>query len=228
MRTITKFGILISLIMFFLTSACAQSQSTAQMNIDPDPQEESTEETVVKMLDLENIAPPDTATEPPPPTTTFTKEPSPTTSDDTPPDDSSATVIPSPTKSCTDKAELVNHLTLRNNTILLTNHSYGKIWLVKNVGTCTWTTEYSLVFMDGEIMQSPERIQLEANIDPGETIELRIPVIAPDEEGEYQASWILQNEFGNPFGIGEGSDQPLAIQVVVHQAPPPKEDEECP
>jgi hypothetical protein len=82
--------------------------------------------------------------------------------------------------------------------------------------------------MDGTTMQSPEKIQLETDIAPGETVELRIPLTAPDEEGEYQASWMLNNEFGNPFGIGEKSDQPLGIHVFVRQSPPPKEESECP
>jgi hypothetical protein len=228
MRTYTKLGIAISLTMFLITSACAQSPTDKQENIQPETKSESTEAEVVKVLDLEDIAPQDTATVPAPPTSGLPEEPSPTSTNSSVPDNPPITVSPSPTKSCTDEAELVRHLSIRNNTILLTNQAYGKVWLVKNVGTCTWTTEYSLVFVDGNTMQSPEKMQLTEDIAPGGTIELRISLIAPDEEGEYQARWMLNDEFGNPFGIGDESDQPLAVHVFVRQSPPPKEESECP
>jgi hypothetical protein len=59
---------------------------------------------------------------------------------------------PQPTPSCTNRAELIKHLTIFDNAALDAGQAFAKIWRIKNTGTCVWTTDYALAFYSGEQM----------------------------------------------------------------------------
>jgi hypothetical protein len=126
----------------------------------------------------------------------------------------SETKIPSPT-SCTNQAEFIKSLTINDNTVLEGNQSFTKIWRIENVGTCTWSTSYSLVFSSGETMGGALSNPLLQEVKPGETIDLRLDLIAPSYAQPYTGNWMFQDPAGNQFGVGGQSNQPLAVTIVV-------------
>jgi len=129
---------------------------------------------------------------------------------------------PSPTTQlCENKAEFVNSLSLAENSKLKPGELVAKVWRIKNSGTCTWTTGYSLVFVSGNSFSSPEMIALPNSVAPGESVDLRVNVSSPQTYGKYSGTWMLQDEFGDKFGVGEQADQPLliAIEVIAPQLP---------
>lgn len=133
-----------------------------------------------------------------------------------------ATIETSPTPSCTNIAEFVKDISLPANVAIHSEQSYGKIWQIKNVGTCTWTTRYALQFAGGDPLKSPEVVYLQQEVKPGETIDLKITIIGPINANTYNSYWMLQDEMGNRFGVGTGQE-PLVITVVV-----PKVIKPCP
>ncbi len=54
---------------------------------------------------------------------------------------------------------------------------------------------------------------------PGETVDLRVNLIAPSEPGTFTGNWVLSEPGGVIFGIGELGEDPLKIVIQVKPAP---------
>ena len=76
---------------------------------------------------------------------------------------------------------------------------FRKTWRVKNTGTCTWTSDYSFVFVSGDQM-SGQNIYVPANVAPGQTVDLSVDLIAPNGEGTYRGYWQMRTPYGYNFG----------------------------
>lgn len=98
----------------------------------------------------------------------------------------------------------------------------GKVWRVQNSGDCTWTTDYRLVFSQGEVMSTGETFPFPGSVPPGATVDLRFPLVAPLKPGEYSGYWMLQAPNGEPFGVGPQGNEPLVAQIVVRDPNAPK------
>ncbi len=128
------------------------------------------------------------------------------------------TTIPSPeptTVACTLRGGDVVDVGVVDLARLVEGQVFDKIWRITNLGTCTWSTEYSLVFAGGEAMNGPDAVPLDRAVGPGESIDLRLRLNAPEGIGIFSGEWMLQNEAGEQFGIGEDGDQPLVVRVDV-------------
>jgi hypothetical protein len=71
--------------------------------------------------------------------------------------------------------------------------SFTKIWRLKNIGTCTWTTSYALVFVSGERFSAPAAVSIPTNVGPGQTVDLAVNMTAPNQSGHYRGFWKLRN-----------------------------------
>ena len=92
---------------------------------------------------------------------------------DTPrPEASPTLVLPTdtPTPACTDMVFLVYDVTVPDNTRMPPDRQFAKAWRLKNAGTCTWTTGYTLVFDSGAQMGGPASQPLTGDVLPGATI----------------------------------------------------------
>jgi uncharacterized protein YkwD len=54
-----------------------------------------------------------------------------------------------------------------------------------------------------------------AEVLPGETIEISLPLKSPMLNGAYQGYWYLQSADGQIFGVGDNASEPLAIKIAV-------------
>lgn len=145
-------------------------------------------------------APPPTLTPLPPLTATATPF-------DTPP----PTIPPA---GC-DKAAFVSDVTIPDSTLLAPGAGFTKTWRLRNVGRCTWTTAYSLVFYSGEQMGAPTSVNFPWSVAPGQTVDLSVNMVAPPSAGEYRGFWILRNASGALFGIGQNADMPFWTTIKV-------------
>lgn len=114
-----------------------------------------------------------------------------------------------------DKVEFVADLTVPDGTIYQPNQSFTKTWRLKNAGSTTWTTAYSLVFANGALMSGPasQRLMLEAA--PGTLIDISVDLIAPADAGSHRGYWYLQNAEGKNFGVGLNADEPFWVDIKV-------------
>jgi len=97
---------------------------------------------------------------------------------------------------------------------------FKKIWTIKNIGTTTWNKDYDLVYVSGTRMTEKNVIPLPAAVKPGKTLELGIQLTAPKTPGTYQGYWMLRDDDGVLFGLGENADQALKVKIVVLNVDP--------
>ena len=114
-----------------------------------------------------------------------------------------------------DAAAFVTDVTYPDGSIVGRGNSFTKIWRIKNVGTCTWTTSYALVFVSGEKFGAKDIISLPISVEPGKTVDLPIQLTAPNQNGRYRGYWKLRNASGVQFGFGNIAEANIYVDVNV-------------
>jgi len=141
-------------------------------------------------------------------------------------------VTPIPTISSTlppstlcDRAWFLGDVTVPDGTVYAPGETFTKTWKLRNVGSCTWTTDYSLVFSTGDQMGSPVSINLPTSVGPREEIDLSVDLVAPTTPGSYRGNWLLKNTSGELFGIGIQwntlANRPFWVAIDVASKSPP-------
>jgi len=126
------------------------------------------------------------------------------------------TVTPIPGENC-DQAAAANpiDITIEDDSQMAPGEAFTKVWRVKNVGTCIWTTDYEIVFFSGELMGASSGLPLSEEVPPEESTELSVDMVAPAASGTYQGNWKLRNADGALFGIGPGGESPFWVRIIV-------------
>ena len=89
-----------------------------------------------------------------------------------------------------------------------------KSWTLKNSGTCTWNSSYSLVFVKGTAMTNVASKQITSGaVSPGQTIQISVDLSAPTAAGTYRGDWMLRNADGVQFGLGDKADVSFWVQI---------------
>jgi len=114
-----------------------------------------------------------------------------------------------------DRLEFVDDITIEDGTEIDPGEPFEKIWRLKNAGTCTWTSGYYLVFDSGDQMGAPDSQQLTTGtVAPGQEIDVKVNLVAPDDPGEYRGNFKLRNPGGGIFGYGDQSKS-FWVEIVV-------------
>ena len=111
------------------------------------------------------------------------------------------------------KAALVNE-NPPDGVILKPGQYFWKTWTLENIGTCTWTPAYRLVFLSGDLMGGLTSYPLDEEIAPNEQKDISIYLKTPDTEGTFTGYWQLQSPWNTSFGVGP-SDKPFYVQVAT-------------
>ena len=120
------------------------------------------------------------------------------------------------TGACSNSAEFISDVSIPDGTNFMPDTGFVKTWRVKNTGTCTWDSRYSLVFTDGTLFSAYERISLPFVVVPGQTTDLSLDMTSPIYPGAYESDWKLQSPNGIRFGVGK-KDSPIWVKVTVGQ-----------
>ncbi|MFH2038484.1 MAG: NBR1-Ig-like domain-containing protein [Chloroflexota bacterium] len=159
-----------------------------------------------------------TLTEAPVVLPTLTLEPTSTTEVSLTP---SSTLIPStatPTATTAtrcDWASFIADVSVPDGTTFEPNKTFVKTWRLKNIGTCTWSSSYSLVFVSGEQMGGKASIALPGNVAPNQSIDLSVTLTAPATEKSYTGYWMLKNTSGTLFGFGPTASSSFWVNIKV-------------
>jgi hypothetical protein len=121
----------------------------------------------------------------------------------------------SPPPAGCDRAQFIADVTVPDGTVFLPGASFSKTWRLKNVGTCTWTTSYLLVFDTGDKMGGPDAMNLPNIVTPGQTVDLTVNLTAPVSAGSYRGYWKFQNANGVRFGIGADGTKSWWVDIRV-------------
>jgi hypothetical protein len=115
-------------------------------------------------------------------------------------------------------AQFVGDITVPDGTIVLPGTTFTKTWQVKNVGSCAWDTSHRLYLQSGESMTTTTSIPLPQTVWPGQTINLSVPMTAPEAEGVYTGYWRIATPYGGSFGVN-ANDASLYVRVTVAKNP---------
>ncbi len=157
-------------------------------------------------------------TEPPP---TTEPPPSPTAIPPTLTPTAAAAPSPTPTSGgqCTDGASFVADVTIPDYSHFDPRETFTKTWRVKNVGTCTWTTDYKAVYSRGETLGAPLSIPL-AETAPGATLDISANMAAPPTDGKFELFYQLKNGSGQAMPIDAGDSLWALITVGKYVSSP--------
>jgi len=111
-----------------------------------------------------------------------------------------------------NKAEFISE-TIPDDTKFDAGESFTKTWRLKNVGTCTWNTNYTIEFFDGDQMNGPDEKNLTQNVAPGEQIDISVNLKAPANEDTYKGFWKVADDDGDYFVNN------IWVQIKVNAAP---------
>jgi uncharacterized repeat protein (TIGR01451 family) len=114
-----------------------------------------------------------------------------------------------------DAAEFVADVTIPDGTNFTPGTPLVKIWRLKNVGTCTWSTSYAIVFYAGTKMGAPSAVNLPTSVAPGATVDVTVNMTAPSSAGHYRGHWMLRNASSTIFGVGPYGTYTFFIDIVV-------------
>ncbi len=131
-----------------------------------------------------------------------------------------ATIAP---PACIDGAAWVADLSfddknMTNPPVLQPGQPFTKGWRLKNVGTCAWTPSFNLAFSYGNVpaaQMGGQPIAVTRNVNPGETFDFQVNLIAPLAPGTYQGFWNMRNASGQKFG------ETVWVGITVPGAPTP-------
>ncbi|GAB4504320.1 MAG: hypothetical protein Fur0043_13140 [Anaerolineales bacterium] len=137
----------------------------------------------------------------------------------TPPTPTPTSIVPTntptvPPSSC-DKVQFIADVTVPDGTTFAPGTAFAKTWRLKNVGSCTWTTSYQLVFYSGEKMGGPDALAFPQSVAPGQTVDITVNLIAPNTAGTYRGNWMFKNASGALFGIGSQANKPWWVEINV-------------
>jgi hypothetical protein len=116
----------------------------------------------------------------------------------------SGVYTPIPPSSTCNLGYFVSDVTIPDGTVLAPGTAFTKTWEIRNVGSCTWTTSYALVFAFGNSLGAASPEFLPAAVAPGVTADFSVNMVAPTTAGHYRSYWRFQDASANQFGVGSG------------------------
>ncbi len=115
-----------------------------------------------------------------------------------------------------DWAQFIADVTIPDGTSLAPGATFTKTWRLENIGTCTWTTSYSAVFVSGDQMSAPASVNLPSSVAPGGTVDISVNMTAPASAGHYRGNWELRNGWGGLFGVGASANSIFWVDIYTN------------
>ena len=115
-------------------------------------------------------------------------------------------IIPPPT--CLDSMTFIRDITLDDERLTVfpevnPGEDFQKTWQVKNTGTCTWDQAYFLKYVRGNdpaAQMGGQPTSISKLVAPGESYDLTVDLVAPQQAGKFVGYWQMHNAEGLPFG----------------------------
>lgn len=127
------------------------------------------------------------------------------------------TPLPTPTvkASLCHSAQFIADVTVPDGARFAPGSKFTKVWRLKNIGTCTWTTETDLFFVNGDKMEADTLVALPHTVKPGGIVDVSVKLTAPENPGTYLGNWQLRTESGTQFGIGSQANTSFWVEIKV-------------
>ena len=123
------------------------------------------------------------------------------------------------TVSYCDWVTFIKDVSIPDGTRLTAGETFTKTWRLKNRGTCTWTSDYMLVFTSGVQMGGTTAVRLPGNVAPSQTVDISVTLTAPANRGHYTGYWMLRSPSGVLFGYGESANKAFYVDIKTEDIP---------
>jgi len=115
---------------------------------------------------------------------------------------------------CALDAAYVTDVTIPDYTLIVPGGRFDKTWRVRNIGNCDWETGVRLQFVSGSKLNTSDSQPI-IPVAPGATVDITVPMRAPESPGTYTGVWQLVDSKGQPFG------QKLTVVIEAPSPTPP-------
>lgn len=132
----------------------------------------------------------------------------------TPSGGGSSGVVTPATSSCY-RARFVDDVNIPDGTEMDAGNSFTKTWKIQNTGTCEWSRDTQLVFVRGDSMGADDAVEIGIRVDPQETVNISIDLIAPASPGEHRGEWMFEATDGTRFGVGSSGRNTIWVEINV-------------
>ncbi len=113
------------------------------------------------------------------------------------------------------KESLVANVNIAEGQTFAPDENFQVTWTIENTSECTWSADYTLKFLGGDINVAESLLPLGTPVAPGGTTTLSVDMQAPSQPGDYVSVWKMQNAQGREFGQGEPPNSPLRVAIKV-------------
>lgn len=116
-------------------------------------------------------------------------------------------------------AQFIADVTIPDGTNFAPGAAFKKTWRLKNIGTCVWNAaDVSLIFDSGEKMGAPASSALSTTVNPGQTVDITVDMVAPGAAGHYFGYYKFKSAQGGVFGIGSTANKSFWVEINVTTA----------
>ncbi len=113
-------------------------------------------------------------------------------------------------------AQFIADVTVPDGTNFAPNTAFKKTWRIKNIGSCAWKSgDVSLIFDSGEKMGAPSSSALSTTVNPGQTVDITVDMVAPSSAGRYFGYYKFKSASGGVFGIGSTANKSFWVEINV-------------
>jgi hypothetical protein len=121
---------------------------------------------------------------------------------------------PTATQQPCEAAAFVMDVTAPSGTRFYAGDQFLKIWRLRNVGSCSWSNGYALVFVEGDSLSLSDAVPLPGEVLPFQEVDIAVPMLAPNEPGRYRGGWKLRNPSGKLIELQSGAPVYITIEVI--------------
>jgi hypothetical protein len=107
-------------------------------------------------------------------------------------------VSPSTGSGCNNSL-YVSDVTIPDGTVMALGQAFVKTWQFQNSGSCSWSSDYQLIFTSGKAMNG-STTAIAQTVSSGSDANVSVSLVAPSSEGTYTGYWQLADANGNIFG----------------------------
>jgi hypothetical protein len=120
------------------------------------------------------------------------------------------TSIPTP---C-NRAQYVTDVNYPDDTEVIVGTNFTKTWRITNIGSCTWTSGYKIIYVSGDQMGAPAETTLTGGtVPPGATVDISVQLKAPATEGTYRGYFRIKSSDNLVFGIGPSGNDAFWVEI---------------